>query len=231
MVESFAIAVILLIVGLTVCAAFANRSESRFRESRLLAIAEVGAAWCLGLIFLSGGMSKLMPFPGFIGPVWLEQELAQYGLGLFARFIAWSEAIIGLCLLLKQTRVLGAIMLVPLILNILLVTVSLGWRGTPWILAIFFAANVFLLACHYERWRPIVDFSNRWIANRRISRRSAHTLLIRNLGWGSAFAILLAPLVFKFSAVVATVMVVSGFVGLVSSESLSKFNSAVPDDS
>ena len=134
-----------------------QNGQSRFANWSIIDFCEFGAAWLLGMIFLSGGLSKLMPFPGVIGPIWLEERLAEHGLGMFARFIAWSETGIGLLLLAKQTRVLGAIMLVPMLLNILMVTVSMNWRGTPWIITFFLANNLFLLAFHVQRWRSVVD--------------------------------------------------------------------------
>ena len=134
----------------------AIHSSSRFHYSRWIVFCESAAAWFLGLVFLTGGMSKLVPFPGVMGPVWLESALEPYGLALYARFIAWAEVVIGLLLLARPTRVLAAIMLVPLLLNILMVTVSMEWRGTPWVIVFFLTINLFLLTYHYPRWRSVV---------------------------------------------------------------------------
>jgi len=41
-------------------------------RSRILSFAIVANRLFLGAIFLTGGMSKLIPFPGVMGPVWLE---------------------------------------------------------------------------------------------------------------------------------------------------------------
>ena len=70
-------------------------------------------------------------FPGIIGPVWLETELSKYGLDVYARFIAFSQIITGLLLLTQRFATLGAIMLLPMLLNIWMVTISLQWSGTP----------------------------------------------------------------------------------------------------
>lgn len=106
------------------------------------------ASVLLGLVFFSSGMAKLYAghrFPGFIGPVWLEDALAEHGLGLLGRFIAWAQALIGWLLLTQRFRALGAVMLVPMLLGILLVTVSLHWQGTPYVIAVLLAMNLFLL--------------------------------------------------------------------------------------
>jgi hypothetical protein len=62
---------------------------------------------------------------------WLIEVLAKHQLGLFAEFIAISQIIIGFCLLVKRFATLGAVMAVPMFLNILMVTISQDWRGTP----------------------------------------------------------------------------------------------------
>lgn len=121
-------------------------------RARILSLAIVANRLFLGGIFLTGGMSKLIPFPGIMGPVWLEAELEPHGLGLYARFIAWSEVVIGL-LLLSRFATVGAIMLVPMLLNILMVTISLNWRGTPYVVGFFLLQNAFLLICDYHRWK------------------------------------------------------------------------------
>ena len=102
----------------------------------------------LGLIFFTGGMSKLYfdhRFPGVIGPVWLADRLQEYGLAFFAQFIAAAQITIGLMVLTPRYRTLGAVMLVPMIANILMVTISLQWRGTPFVLAFFLLLNMALL--------------------------------------------------------------------------------------
>ena len=72
----------------------------------------------LGLIFFGAGMSKLYfehKFPGIIGPVWLEDELTQYGLGMYARFIACAQVITGLLLFSQRFATLGALLLFPIL--------------------------------------------------------------------------------------------------------------------
>jgi uncharacterized membrane protein YphA (DoxX/SURF4 family) len=112
----------------------------------------------LGLIFLTAGLAKLTHglTPGLIGPVWLEERLAQYGLGLWAQFVAWSQLLIGVLLLSQRFATLGAVMLVPMLTNILVVTISLQWRGTPYVNAVLLAMNLFLLWADRERLKPLV---------------------------------------------------------------------------
>ena len=112
----------------------------------------------LGLVFFSSGLAKLTHgiTPGLIGPVWLEERLAQYNLGLWAQFVAWSQVLIGALLLSQRFATLGAVMLVPMLANILVVTISLQWRGTPYVNAVLLAMNLFLLWADRERLKPLV---------------------------------------------------------------------------
>ncbi|MBK9149203.1 MAG: hypothetical protein IPM12_15465 [Flavobacteriales bacterium] len=113
----------------------------------------------LGVLFIGGGMSKVFAqhaFPGVMGPVWLEEELAEYGLGTYAVFIAYSEAVIGFLLFTLLLRTLGAVMLVPMLVNMIAVTISLHWRGTPYVLGFFFLMNLALLYLDRARFAPLL---------------------------------------------------------------------------
>lgn len=112
----------------------------------------------LGLIFFTSGMGKLThgDFPGLIGPVWLEERLTSYGLAFWARFVAWSQVGVGLLLLSQRFSTLGAVMLVPMLTNILVITISLQWRGTPYVNAVLLAMNLYLLWADREKLKSLV---------------------------------------------------------------------------
>lgn len=115
-----------------------------------------GIRFFLGWTFFSAGMSKLIypsPFPGWIGPSWLIERLEEYQLGLYAWFIAISQVVIGLLLLTRRFATLGSIMLVPMLLNILMITISQQWQGTPYVVAVLLIMNLLLLLDDYPRLR------------------------------------------------------------------------------
>jgi uncharacterized membrane protein YphA (DoxX/SURF4 family) len=106
----------------------------------------------LGVLFLTAGIAKQVPgFPQLMGPPWLIEALAKYDLALFARFIAYSQILIGWLLLTKRFATIGAVMLLPMLLNILMVTISQHWTGTPYVVSVFLALNVWLLAADYHK--------------------------------------------------------------------------------
>lgn len=118
------------------------------------------AAVFLGFTFWTAGMAKLYAghqFIGWIGPPWLVEQLAEFDLGLYASFIALSQITIGFMLLTTRFKLLGGIMLIPMILNILMVTVSMHWPGTPYVLAVLLAMDMFLLWQYRDFFWPLVE--------------------------------------------------------------------------
>jgi hypothetical protein len=65
--------------------------------------------------------------------------------------VAYSQVTIGFLLLSKRFATIGAVMLVPLISNILVVTISLGWRGTPYANSFLLFLNLVLLWSDREK--------------------------------------------------------------------------------
>ncbi|RAU83142.1 hypothetical protein [Pontibacter arcticus] len=125
-----------------------------------------GISIFLGLIFFTAGMAKVYAghkFPGLIGPVWLEDKLAEYGLALFARYIAYSQIIAGFILLTLRYRTLGAIILVPMVLSILLVTVSQNWVGTPYVVSGLLVLNLILLLADAGKFLPLAGFPSTYL--------------------------------------------------------------------
>lgn len=114
----------------------------------------------LGFTFWGAGMAKLYAghqFIGWIGPPWLVERLAEYDLGLFAEFIAICQISIGFMLLTTRFKLIGSIMMIPMIVNILMVTISQNWAGTPYVLAVLLMMNLYLLWQFRDFLRPLID--------------------------------------------------------------------------
>ncbi|WP_146896076.1 hypothetical protein [Adhaeribacter aerolatus] len=132
-----------------------------FKQINKKAFVLNGISIFLGFIFFSSGLAKLYfehKFPGIIGPVWLEARLEEYNLGLFARFVAYAQVIIGFLLLTLRYRTLGAIGLLPMLLNILVITISLHWQGTPYVIAVFLLLNLLLLVAEAPKLLHLIGF-------------------------------------------------------------------------
>lgn len=108
-----------------------------------------GIAVFLGFTFWGAGMAKLFSehqFIGWIGPTWLVEEMAKYDLALYATFIAYSQIFIGFSLLTTRYKLIGNIMMIPMIVNILIVTISLKWQGPPYVLGFLLLLVLILLS-------------------------------------------------------------------------------------
>ncbi len=131
----------------------------------------------LGFTFFTSGMAKLYvdhAFIGFIGPVWLEDELSKFDLGMYARFIGYAQVVIGYLLLTIRYSTLGVVMLVPLVGNIFMVTVSMNWTGTPYVLAVLLVMNALVLWIDQKLLLPIVGFNT----HLEVPKQSSRAVLI-----------------------------------------------------
>ncbi|EMR00921.1 hypothetical protein [Cesiribacter andamanensis] len=158
---------------------------------KLWAFGISGTRWFLGMTFFTAGMSKLMPFIGWIGPTWLIERLEEYQLGMYARFIAISQVLIGLLLLTRRFATLGAVMLVPMLLNIFMITVSQNWAGTPYIIAVLLLMNAALLADEYPRLRLLLGDDPRQLPTGIPLRRQPGL----DGAWGASFAVFMLGVV------------------------------------
>jgi len=84
---------------------------------------------------------------------------ALMGTGFYYEFIGWSQIIAAVLLLIPRTSHLGALMFLPIIINIAVLTNSIGFKGT-WLLTIFMSlAGLFLVAWEYDRLKPILFYT------------------------------------------------------------------------
>jgi len=80
---------------------------------------------------------------------------ALYQTGFYYEFIGWSQMIAAILLLIPRTSHLGALLFLPIIVNIAVLTSSVGFVGT-WLITIFMSlAAAFLVAWEYDRLKPI----------------------------------------------------------------------------
>jgi hypothetical protein len=141
----------------------------------------------LGFTFWGAGMVKLFAghqFIGWIGPPWLVERLAEYELGLFAEFIAVCQISMGFMLLTTRYKLIGSVMMVPMILNILMITISQNWTGTPYVLTVLFLMNFYLLWQYRDFFWPLVDEGKNAgkIKFRKEKSRQGHLTWLAGLG-------------------------------------------------
>lgn len=81
---------------------------------------------------------------------------ALYHTGFYYEFIGWSQIVAAVLLLIPRTSHIGALMFLPIIVNIAVLTTSVGFKGT-WVITIMMSfAALCLTAWEYDRLKPIL---------------------------------------------------------------------------
>jgi hypothetical protein len=81
---------------------------------------------------------------------------AMYQSGFYWNFIGLGQVIAGALLLIPATATLGAVAFFPIILNVTVVTWSVGFEGTVYVTSMMLVAALFLLCWDWDRLRGIV---------------------------------------------------------------------------
>lgn len=81
---------------------------------------------------------------------------ALYRTGFYYEFIGWGQITAALLLLFPRTAHLGALLFLPIIANIAVLTFSVGFKGTVYITALMLVAVLYLVAWEYDRLKPVL---------------------------------------------------------------------------
>jgi len=83
---------------------------------------------------------------------------ALYNTGFYYEFIGWAQLTAAVLLLFPRTAHIGALLFLPIIANIAVLTTSVGFVGT-WVITIFMTlASLLLTSWEYDRLKPILFF-------------------------------------------------------------------------
>lgn len=131
---------------------------SRVRQDKFLRLFTTVTRVMLAIGFLPSGWKKVayqrFTILGIDDPVGFFFE-ALYRAGFYYRFIGIAQVTAAILLLIPRTALLGALLYFPIILNIFIITVSMHFRGTPFITGAMLLANVYLLCWDYSRIKRI----------------------------------------------------------------------------
>lgn len=102
----------------------------------------------LAVAFLPSGLVKLQGERftrlGIDTPIGFFFE-AFYRSGFYWNFLGASQLLAAALILIPRTRVFGALVYFPIILNIFLITVSMHFRGTPVVTGLMLLGSIWLL--------------------------------------------------------------------------------------
>ena len=128
-------------------------------QNRLLQLFTAFTRTILAIGFVPPSIKKIMgePFTSLpdTSPVG-HYFNALYQTGFYYQFIGWAQLIAAILLLFPRTAHIGALMFFPIILNIAVLTTSVGFQGT-WLITIFMSLAALYLVCwDFDRLKPIL---------------------------------------------------------------------------
>lgn len=114
----------------------------------------------LSLAFIPSGLKKLLgerfTLLGTDNPVGFFFE-ALYQTGFYWNFLGFMQLLCALLLIIPRTTYFAAILYVPIIININIIVISMGFKGTPYITLLMLLANTYLLVWDYKKTKTIIS--------------------------------------------------------------------------
>jgi len=95
-----------------------------------------------------------------------------YQSGLYWKFLGIGQVVAGFLLMTQRYAKLGALMFLPIISNIFVITVSYDFKGTPVITGLMLLANVLLVLWDWDELKilfnltPILENKNTWMKDK-----------------------------------------------------------------
>lgn len=132
---------------------------SRIRSQKLFKIFTWATRILLAIGFMPSGLTKLLgnrfttiPVDNPIG-FFFE---AMYQTGFYWNFLGFMQLLTALLLLIPRTTLLGAILYLPIIINIFIIVTAMNFTGTPFVAGLMLLANLYLLFWDYDKLKRII---------------------------------------------------------------------------
>lgn len=91
-----------------------------------------------------------------------------YQSGLYWKFLGLGQLIAGGLLLTQRYTKLGAIIYLPIIVNVYVITLSYGFSGTPYITGMMFLANILLIIWDWDTLKVLLNQQPEFISEDRL---------------------------------------------------------------
>lgn len=136
--------------------------HTKVKQNRFLQYFAAFIRVILAIAFIPSGMTKLLgnrftSLP-LDNPVGFFFE-AFYQTGGWYRFVGFCQVLAAILLLIPRTSTLGATIFFPIVLNIAIITISVGFQGTWVITSLMFLANLYLICWDYDKFKAILPLS------------------------------------------------------------------------
>lgn len=112
----------------------------------------------LAAAFVPSGLTKLLgnrfTILGTDDPIGFFFE-ALYQSGWYWNFIGLMQLSVALLLLIPKTTFLGALLYLPIVINILAIVTSMSFTGTPFVVGLMLLGNIYLLIWDVKKLQAI----------------------------------------------------------------------------
>jgi len=137
-----------------------EKLHNRIYNKKIFVLFTWGTRILLFLAFLPSGLKKLLgerfTILSIETPVGFFFE-GLYRTGFYWNFLGFMQLLVGVLLIIPRTSFLGAILYLPIIINIFIIVVSMNFTGTPIIAGLMLLANLYLLFWDYKKLKQIVS--------------------------------------------------------------------------
>ncbi|CAN5472676.1 hypothetical protein BH10BAC5_BH10BAC5_12590 [soil metagenome] len=118
----------------------------------------IGAAFVFASLVKISGMRFTM-MDGVAAPYNTPAHLFEtlYQSGMYWKFLGWSQIIAAFLLMTQRYATIGAIVFLPIIANIFVITVSYGFTGTPYITGLMLLANIMLIVWDWDKIKVLFN--------------------------------------------------------------------------
>ncbi|HOY11680.1 MAG TPA: hypothetical protein PLY70_01015 [Saprospiraceae bacterium] len=117
-----------------------------------------GVSILFGLLLINGGLNKFlnyMPVPEGLPEGLLKDNEAIMEIAWLMPLIGMAEVVGGLLILMPKTRALGALIVFPVMVGVLLTHISVAPSGLP-IAIVIWAILIWIIYENRERYLPII---------------------------------------------------------------------------
>lgn len=114
----------------------------------------------MALAFIISGLRKM---PGILFTTLPETNpvgayfKAMHDTGMYWNTIGYLQILIGVLTFFNRTIVVSSVLMMPVTINIFLISIALNMKGTPVITSMMLAGNLFLLLWHHENYMSLLQ--------------------------------------------------------------------------
>lgn len=111
-----------------------------------------------GLMFINSGLNKFlnyMPIPEDLPEKMMSAMTAMMEIGWLMPLVGIAEILGGILFIIPKTRALGAVVIFPVMIGIMLTNIFQAPSGLP-IALVLFAINLWVIYENYDAYKPMV---------------------------------------------------------------------------